>query len=248
MTGSEDSSRLSRISTRWEELLVAQQGEGAAASAAQKSILCRYCGAIYRYLLSMVRDPNTAEELSQEFALRFVRQDFKSLRPERGRFRDFVKRALANQVTDYYRRQRLSTDVQPYALTGLAAPDSMDDSDAEFVRQWRGELLARVWEALASEEAATGKLYHTILHWRVQHPREPALRLAEDLQAKLGRPFTDGGIRVTLHRARERFADLLLDEVARSLQTADIGRMEQELIDLDLLTYCRSALERRTQT
>ena len=54
-----------------------------------------------------------------------------------------------------------------------------------------------------------------------------------------------GGVRQTLHRARERFADLLLDEVIQSLDHPDAERLEQELIDLALLEYCRPALERR---
>ncbi len=41
-----------------------------------------------------------------------------------------------------------------------------------------------------------------------------------------------------------KFADFLLQEVARSLQTSERDRLEQELIDLELLAYCRPALER----
>jgi RNA polymerase sigma-70 factor (ECF subfamily) len=246
MSGSEDSSHLSRISTRWEELIEAQHGHGGEALRAQQAILRRYCGAIYRYLLSMVRDPDAAEELSQEFALRFVRRSFKGARPERGRFRDFVKKSLSNLAADHYRRLRQSSGQLAGAASDLAAPELPDDAgDAEFIRHWRGELLGRAWESLAAEEAATGRLYHTVLRWRVEHPDEAASCLAAKLQSPSGKTLTEGTIRVTLHRARERFADLLLDEVARSLQIADPQRIEQELLDLDLFTYCRPALERR---
>ena len=51
-------------------------------------------------------------------------------------------------------------------------------------------------------------------------------------------------MRKVLQRARERFAGLLLEEVARSLQSSDIAEVEQELIDLDLLSSCRAAPER----
>jgi DNA-directed RNA polymerase specialized sigma24 family protein len=247
MTGSDDASHLSRISTRWEELMQAQHGRGAAASNAQQAILCRYCGAIYRYLLSMVRDPDTAEELSQEFALRFVRKGFKGVRPDRGRFRDFVKKSLSNLVADHYRRLRTRAG----QLSGDELPDSAeaaDASDVEFIRHWRGELLGRAWENLAAEDAEHDRLFHAVLRWRVENPGEPAARRAESLHSRSGKPFTEGNIRVTLHRARERFADLLLDEVARSLETADRQRIEQELIDLDLFTYCRPALQRRART
>ena len=44
---------------------------------------------------------------------------------------------------------------------------------------------------------------------------------------------------------KEKFAALLLEEVARSLETSDPPALEEELRALDLLRYCRSALERR---
>jgi RNA polymerase sigma factor (sigma-70 family) len=246
MAASEDASHLSRISTRWDDLAQAHEGHGDAALLAQQAILRRYCGAIYRYLMSMVHDADTAEELSQEFALRFVRGSLKGARPDRGRFRDFVKRCLSNLVADHYRQIRS----HPLPLGSRdaelpAVPDALEAQDDEFTRHWRGELLGRAWEGLAADEARTGRPLHTVLHWRVEHPGEPAAHLAEDLQARLDKPFTESGIRVILHRARQRFADLLLEEVARSLRTTEQDRIEQELIDLDLLTYCRPALGRR---
>jgi hypothetical protein len=44
--------------------------------AAQAEFLERYVGAIYRYSLRMLEDPDLATEACQEFALRFVRGDF----------------------------------------------------------------------------------------------------------------------------------------------------------------------------
>jgi len=44
---------------------------------------------------------------------------------------------------------------------------------------------------------------------------------------------------------RERFADLLLDEVAATLEGAPADALEDELRGLDLLRYCRGALAKR---
>jgi RNA polymerase sigma-70 factor (ECF subfamily) len=239
---------LSRISTNWDLLLQARQGDREAVSRAQRMLMRRYCGAAYRYLLAAVRDPDVAEELCQEFALRFVRGDFQRADPERGRFRDFVKTALYNLIVDYHRRQQAQPGPLPSASWRLpAVTTDPADTDEEFVTLWRAELLGRVWEALASVQERTGQLFHTVLHWRVTHPAEPATRLAAELSERVGRPFTEGGIRQTLRRARQKFADLLLDEVARSLETTEMERIEQELIDLGLHTYCRPALDRRAQ-
>ena len=43
------------ISTRWSALRQAHQGSEKAAAAARQKLMERYCGAIYRYLLSAVR-------------------------------------------------------------------------------------------------------------------------------------------------------------------------------------------------
>jgi DNA-directed RNA polymerase specialized sigma24 family protein len=61
---------------------------------------------VYRYLLKALRDPEAAAEQSQEFALRFVRSDFKEADPERGRFRDFLRTVLYHLVVNYYREGR----------------------------------------------------------------------------------------------------------------------------------------------
>ena len=51
-------------------------------------------------------------------------------------------------------------------------------------------------------------------------------------------------MRQTLKRARDRFADLLLDAVAHSLEDATASALEEELSDLGLLGYCQAALDR----
>jgi RNA polymerase sigma-70 factor (ECF subfamily) len=72
--------------------------------------------------------------------------------------------------------------------------------------------------------------------------------LGDHLSACRHLELTPEAIRQLLHRARENFADLLVDEVARSLGSADPGKLEQELIELDLLDYCRPSLARRAGT
>jgi hypothetical protein len=52
---------------------------------------------------------------------------------------------------------------------------------------------------------------------------------------------------VLIHRARDAFAELLLEEVMESLETASLDDAEDELIELELLEYCRPALDRRRQ-
>jgi len=230
---------LSRITTSWTLVVAAHRGPEDAATSARRELLRRNGGVVYRYLLGALRDREAAVELSQEFALRFIRGDFRRADPTRGRFRHFVKAALSNLVIDYRGRQRR----RPLPLIG-DGPEAWDQ-ERDFEQDWRDELLARAWEALATDQARTGRPDYMVLRFRADHPEWSSQDLAEQLGAQLGRPLTAAGVRQALHRARERFAEILLDAVAQSLSRPDPGRLEEELIELRLLAYCRTALSRR---
>src|SRR5579871_1341956 len=106
MNSEEMASRISRIETMWTLVRDAHaQGEAQIAQA-QEAILQRYTGAIYRYLVAVMRDPNAADEVFQEFAVKFLRGAFRNADPGRGRFRDLVKKALWNLIHDHRNKQR----------------------------------------------------------------------------------------------------------------------------------------------
>ena len=236
---------LSRITTQWTVVFQAHKGTGETVQDAQAKLLQRYCGAIYRYLLATLRDGHAADELAQEFALSFVQGGFKGADPGRGRFRDYVKTSLFNLVRRYHRRknkQPLGLDLE---VMEPAAPEEASQADEQFITGWRDELLARTWEALAQAERESGQLFHTFLSYRTRNTNTSSEQMAKDLGKELGKPLTAAGVRQTIHRAREKFADLLLEEVGRSLETTDLDCIEQELIDLGLFSYCEEAIKKR---
>ncbi len=233
--------RLSRISTQWTLLNQAHAGPADAATAARRELMLRYCGAVYHYLLGATRDEDAALELTQEFFLRFLQGAFHRADPERGRFRDYVKTVLIHLVTDYHQDQRARPQALPEDLAAPAVPaPEAADPDAAFLQAWREDLLRRTWEALAAHATL-----HAVLLLHVQQPDLPSPDLADQLTARLNKPFTAGHVRVALHRAREKFADLLLAEVAHSLGTPTDAQLVRELRDLDLLRFCNRSLERR---
>src|SRR5437867_7353546 len=122
--------RLSRISTIWTVLRQAHAGPADAATAAQHILLQRYGGAVHRYLLATLRDAHAADDLTQEFGLSLVRGAFHRADPQRGRFRDYVKIALAHLVADYRKQQtRIAGSLSPDSpeLANLASGD--DDAE-----------------------------------------------------------------------------------------------------------------------
>jgi RNA polymerase sigma factor (sigma-70 family) len=241
MDPQELSQRLSRISTLWTMVFQAH-GQPAGVADAQRVLVQRYSGAVYRYLLGAVRDPDVAADLSQELALRFVRGDYRRADPDKGRFRDYLKTALIHLVTDYHRaRQAWPRPLAADAPGPAAPPAANEDSACDFLAQWREELLDRTWQALERANAD----YRVALLFRIENPDMPSSEMAECLAAELGKPLTAAWVRKALQRAHAKFADLLLDEVAVSLEKATREGLVQELRELDLLKYCRSALDRR---
>ncbi len=239
--------RLSHITTLWTLVRQAHQGPADAVPAAQQTLLERYGGAVHRYLLGALRDPEAADDMFQEFCLRFLRGDFRNADPGRGRFRDFVKTALFHLICDYQRRrQRRPLSLDPDHEPAAPPPDTPEAEQA-YLNSWREELMDRTWRAVAELEEATGQPVATVLRFRAEHPLLSSAELAEQLGTRLGKVFSIDGIRQALHRAREKFTDLLLEEVAQSLQVATPEAVEEELVQLGMLSYCRSALERRRQ-
>jgi len=223
----------------------AHQGSPEQVSAAQAELMCRYAGAVHRYLMAVLRDPDAAAELDQEFALRFLRGDFHRADPSRGRFRDFVKQALRNLMIDHQRGRKSRPRAMGEGFPEPAVLDSgLEEFERRFLESWRKDLMGRAWDLLRELEGRTGQPYHTVLRLRVEYPELHSPELAERLSAQLGRPITAGGLRQALQRSRDRFVEFLVGEVAGSLDSPSTDQVEQELSDLGLLEQCRPALKR----
>ena len=227
--------RLSRIETHWTALLRAQ-GPDPGARAARDRLILRYAAPAYRYLCGAVRDPDAAADLCQEFAVRFLRGDFRRAAPDRGRFRDYVKAAVSNLVNDHHRTRQAGP--KPL-LHDAPAPDLPPEDD--FVAGWRQSLLDQTWKVLEEENPT----FHAVLLLKTEDPELSSPEMAGRLTEWLGRPVTAENVRKSLQRAHAKFAGLLLDQVADSLDDPTAEALEAELRALDLLRYCRSALDRR---
>lgn len=230
---------LSQIQTAWTVIRNAHRSSDTLRRDACRALLDRYGDAVLRYLRKSVGERAAADELYQEFALRLLTGRFCRASPGCGRFRDYIKTALFHLVRDHYRRLGRREAV---AIREELVEDPRAGGEDAFASSWRDSLLARTWERLAAHETRTGQPHHSVLRLRVDFPDFDSTQLAAAVSERLGRSIREGALRVALHRARRRFAQLLVEDVADSLQQPSAEQIEQELIALRLLRYCRPAL------
>lgn len=227
---------------------MARDGTVRAVRQAQEDLLRRYGGAVRRYLLGALRDSDAADELFQEFSLKLVSGAFQRADAGQGRFRSFLKTSLFHLIVDYQRRGR-RRNAEHALLVDVADPSSPDDDAADqeqaFTRSWREELLAQAWAGLAEAEKTTAAPYYAVLRFRFEHPELRSPDIAAQLSQQLGKPLTANSVRVLIHLARQMFAEHVLDRVIDSLDTTSLEAAEQELIELNLLDYCREVLRQR---
>ncbi len=234
--------RLSQIETLWSMVRRAHDDAGDATRSAQEQMIDRYGPAIRRYLIASLRDPETADEVYQEFCFRFVSGKFQSADPSRGRFRSFVKTCIIHLMYEHRRRGKRRREEHVGDNEFPGDREATQQQDEEFTQVWREQVLERCWDALRDMDKKRNRDYYEVLRFRVDHPALRSNELAEALTQQLGRPVTAGGVRVTLHRAREAFAQILISDIRESLADSSFDNLEAELIELDLHKYCREEL------
>lgn len=255
---------LQNIATQWSRVFQAGLEEGDASTAARHQLLIRYQKAVLRFLQAELRDDHAASDLLSNFALRVLEVDtfLRKADPHKGRFRDYLKTVLHRMVLEHFRRSNRETRRRQGIQEGT---DSEPVAEAEawtsvqeerYQACFRAEVVQQAWQILEETERTKGKPYATLIRleeeMRERDPNTPvrSADLAREMGRLLGRPFTDVAIRQMRHRARELYGELLVREVARTLEidqpaADDVRRIEDSLIDLGLFNrYGKDALRR----
>lgn len=200
----------------------------------------RYARAIRKYVAAVVHDSDEAEEVAQDFLVQVFGKGFCPQNLSRGRFRDYLKAAVRYVAISHLRKRR-SSPLSEEQLASLIQPDS--DADKAWASEWRSCLLERVWQVLEMYQRETsGNLYFSVLRQYVDDPKSDSETHAARLGKKLGRTVRADSFRQYLSRARRHFAKLIVEEVRRTLEKPTQEDVEQELIDLELISQVRGYL------
>src|SRR5262249_14359043 len=195
--------------------------------------LLRYAEAVRRYLLALLGNAEDADDVAHDFFVRVVERGFERADPDRGRFRDYLKVAVRNAALSHLRRKQR----QPRVLDAqvCAVPDPEAAANGEWLREWPACVLERAWRALERHQRGSpDNLCHTVLRAHVEYPDDDSRALAGRVAAAAGRPLSPDAYRKQLSRARRLFAELVVNEVAQTLDCPTREEILEELAEIGL--------------
>ena len=232
--GSAQDGAVAFATTHWSVVLEAQSESPAAQEALEK--LCRtYWWPIYGFVRRHGYSPEEAQDLTQGFfALLLERRDLDAVRREKGRLRSYLLASLKKFLAKAHRRAMTLKRGEGRALVPLDELLARERADLEpadtltadriFERRWALTLLEQVLTRLESEYRSAGnaKLFDCL---KESLSDEPGRRSQAEVAAELG--MTENAVKQAFHRMRQRYRQLLHDEIAQTVAVP--GDVEDEL-------------------
>jgi RNA polymerase sigma factor (sigma-70 family) len=232
-TGPASAGGFAFTTTHWSVVLEAK-GESPAAQAALENLCRTYWRPIYGFVRRQGAKPEEAKDLTQGFfALILERKDFQSVRQEKGRLRSFLaslKHFMANERRDAATIKRGGGRTL-IPLDWIGSEDSTEfdrsdmlSADLLYDRRWAFTVLDRVFARLreASQASVNAPLLERLNTLLSDEPDRPS-------QAEIAREFgmTENAVKQAFHRLRQRYRQLLREEVAHTVATP--AEIEDEL-------------------
>jgi RNA polymerase sigma factor (sigma-70 family) len=226
--------------TRW-SLVLAAQGQPTEESAAALASLCKlYWPLLYAYVRRRGDCVEDAQDLTQAFFSRLIEKQYlNQVQRERGRFRSFLFTAFQNFLSNEWDRQRAQKrggNLEFVSVEELSRAEDRYNRDLAaptltpaqlYERAWALALLERATARLAREfdDAGKGPLFAELKPYLMG---DGDTRSYAEVAEQLG--MSDVTLRVSVHRMRGRFRDVLRAEIAETLDDpAEPGAIEAEL-------------------
>lgn len=188
---------------------------------------------LYAYVRRGGKSPHDAQDLTQEFFARLLEKNWLgAVDRARGRFRSWLLTAMKYFLVDEWHKSRtlkrggsqgvLSLDAAAAESRYQHEPADLTTADKLYDRRWAFTLLDAVLVRLQAEYAGAkkGALFEAL------KPAITGERAAyAEIAAQCG--MSEGAVRVATHRLRERYRDLIRQEIAETVATP--GEVDEEL-------------------
>jgi RNA polymerase sigma factor (sigma-70 family) len=221
--------------THWSVVLQAGDETSTEAQAAIENLCRSYWYPLYAYVRRQGHAVEDAQDLTQEFFARLLERKYLKLADRtRGRFRSFLltslKHFLINDWKQANRRKRgggcqfISRDGAELESRFLAEPADTRSADKAFERQWALVLLGRVLDQLQAEFVTNGRS----MMFEVLKPFLTGEEVEFSYAEAGGRlNMTEGNVKVTVHRLRQRYREFLKKEISKTVN--DPASVDEEI-------------------
>lgn len=224
--------------TRWSLVARATRDDAPTARAALDELCRLYWPPLYQFARSRGFSEVDAEDATQSFFAELLRHDkFAIADAERGKLRTFLLHTFSKRLLNFHRAERAQSRGGGLATLSLDAP--LDESgkhldpgdpqtpELEFNRQWAVTTMETALARLEAEYSQGGK---TSLFAACR----PFLSVEADgnddyacIAQQLG--MKEGAVRVTVHRLRQRFREVIFAVVAETLDTPSEANVRAEI-------------------
>jgi RNA polymerase sigma factor (sigma-70 family) len=221
--------------TSWTLVMAAKQSGSPEAGAALEKLCAHYWYPLYAYVRRKGHDPDKAQDLTQEFFYRLIRENYLgAVDRRRGKFRSFLLAAMNHFMSnqrDYERAAKRGGGQTLFSLDEtdaedryLREPSSTMSPEKIFERNWFLTLFDQALARLREEQVAAGRaeVFDHLKQFIVDDASAGDYNAAA---AKVN--MTANAVAVTVHRWRERYKKLVHEEVVRTV--ADPSEIEEEL-------------------
>ncbi len=215
--------------THWSVVLAAGDRGSPARQEALSSLCQTYWYPLYAFARRTGSRAEAAQDLTQDFFAHLLEKEtLRQVDPGKGRFRSFLLSCFRNFQADQQRRARAlkrgggkpPVPIELETAEGLYVREPSHDQTPEkaFERHWALTLLQRAVDRL--EEEHTGprreRLFATLKNYLPggQAP-VPYAEAARELE------MNEVTIKVAIHRLRQRFRVVLLEEISHTVERED---------------------------
>jgi RNA polymerase sigma factor (sigma-70 family) len=211
--------------TSWTKVLSAREASSTEARQALEGLCRIYWYPLYAFVRRQGHDAESSRDLTQAYFAELLEKGYlDDYDPERGRFRVFLKTSLKHFLSKELekalawkrggRAEVVSLDAEEVEGRYRFEPVDRLTPEAIFERRWALTVLERTLARLRREQEDSdhGREFERLEGFLTgQQGKVPYREVAEELGT------TEGAVKTSIHRLRQRFGQLLRTEIAETV-------------------------------
>jgi RNA polymerase sigma factor (sigma-70 family) len=232
------------VTTHWSMVLAAGDTSASQHEQALSELCDTYWFPLYMYLRRRGYNAHQAEDYTQGFFTKMLDKHYlRKVGPKPGKFRSFLLAALKHYVADEHDHIKAikrggKRDIKSFDFNSAERKYALSltydmSPDKVFERSWALTVLEKTMDLLKAEWVSRNKqaLFDALrVYLGGQEENVPYHLVANELN------MSEAAVKVTVHRLRRRYREILREEIAQTVARED--QIDEEINDLFIALAC----------